>query len=194
MNKKTAVKLITFGRGGHTFELSAHSKLSGYDTPERVEGELAAGRYDDNYDIPDGTPAVDKVPAINQPGGVAAVFKSPLVNVDLDEGDIERFNLPKNSIIGDAVQNGLMGPVAQASVALALVAKGKPEPGPLDEVSIDVYLTYWRRKGARIGALWTSPDGTRRFDWDPPDPSWTPRDDAPADDGSTQTTLFSEDD
>lgn len=86
MNKYIA-KLVTFGKGGDTVYIGANHTISGYGNPERPH---AADSQKDTLEIPDGTFAIDKRPAVETEEGFAWVFKGPMINVDLVESETDK--------------------------------------------------------------------------------------------------------
>lgn len=154
MNDRTA-KLVTFGQGGDTVHLAGekhpaetgfnvtHATIEGYGSPERPHAANPA-----ECNIPDGTPAVDLREAVKTKEGFDWVFKGPLVDVDIPEGDAKPLTLQETD-----------GPIAAALAAnsatfgalLAFQATKGKERGPLDSVSVAEYIDGWKRHGARIG-------------------------------------------
>ena len=74
-------KLVCFGRGGDSVEYGGGCHGSGYGTPENPHA--SAGCI-----IPDGTPAIDKRPAIETAEGMNWVFKGPMCNPDLVDDEV----------------------------------------------------------------------------------------------------------
>lgn len=135
-------RLITFGEGGDVVECE-DCRISGYGQPERPH----AATPSDSLTIPDGTPVIDKRPAIATPEGFRWVFCGPMVNVNLTDDVVEECPEP-SPVMASAMAAG--GNEYGALLALHAAAP-KDTPGPLDFVSVARYLAGWRDHGARIG-------------------------------------------
>jgi hypothetical protein len=150
--RKAAV--IGFGLGGHSIEYHAQrgskTSMSGYETPETFLERLNAGTAY-HWDYTQGAWVVDKRALLKHSHNpVGLVLRAPLLDPDLPAGTMERLE-PVDPIFAGAVQNNEYGSMLEAQ---ALCEASFPnEPGPLDYVSIDRYLEYWRLAGARIGQL-----------------------------------------
>lgn len=133
-------KLVCFGLGGDSVEYGGGCRGSGYGSPERPHA--AAGE-----NIPDGTPVIDKRPAVATPEGTAWVFKGPMCNPDLPDDVVEECPEPSQALAAGVSGNGY-------GTLLAIHGLHKirnSSPGPLDYVSIRKYVEGWREHGARIG-------------------------------------------
>lgn len=156
---KTPAKLVVFGAGGDTVHLgrtllftdghgkqtySGSATVQGYGDPERPHAADP-----DKYNIPDGTPALDLREAVRTPEGYKWVFKGPMVDVELADGEAEPFKPGDLCITRSLAEaNGSFA----AMLALQAVSKyGRQKRGPLDQVSIAEYLLGWQEHGARIG-------------------------------------------
>lgn len=136
-------KLVCFGLGGDSVEYGKGCRGSGYGTPERPHAADPSSHI-----IPDGTIAIDKRPALKTEAGVSWVFKGPMVNVDLQDGDCSECPEPSPIFAGAVAGNEFGSLLAlQASHRNA----GKKTPGPLDFVSVNEFVAGWRALGARIG-------------------------------------------
>ena len=144
MTEKRIAKLVEFGRGGDTVYFGKGCTCSGYGDPDRPH---AAAPHDDLV-IPDGTPAVDVRPAIDTDEGYKWVFKGPLVNVDLPDSDVDRCPQPDSLMACAMAGNAFGGLLALQEVHRYNSPK---TAGPLDSVSIPVFVAGWREHGARIG-------------------------------------------
>lgn len=143
MENRTA-KLVTFGRGGDTVYYSRNCHSTGYGNPDNPHAADPA-----NHDIPDGTPVIDKRPAVETTEGFRWVVRGPMVDVDLEDGAVDR--LPEPSPVMQAAMSGnSYGALLTIHAAHKIIRKD--EPGPLDSVSIREYIEGWRKVGARIGA------------------------------------------
>lgn len=134
------VKLVCFGQGGDTLHYADGGTCSGYESPDRPHA--AAGK-----DIPDGTPAIDKRAAIDTEEGFRWVFRGPMVNPAIPDGETERCPDPSPVMVA-GLSGAFVGLVADH---MASRHKGEPR-GPLDYVSVAEYVRGWREHGARIGA------------------------------------------
>lgn len=144
MYPKTA-KLVTFGEGGDTVYYGRGCTGTGYGNPENPH----AARPSADCIIPDGTPAIDKRPAIATDDGYRWVFRGPMVNVDLDDGGYDPCPQP-SALFAGAMAEG--GGSYGTMLALQACSRANSEPrGPLDSVSIREYVDGWRDHGARIG-------------------------------------------
>lgn len=133
------VKLVTFGQGGDTVHYGRGHTCSGYGSPERPHAALGE-------EIPDGTPVIDKRAAVGTPDGFSWVFRGPMVNVDLPDGEREDCPTPSPTLAA-GLEGGYAVMLARQTVARA----ASSAPGPLDYVSIAEYVRGWREHGARIG-------------------------------------------
>jgi hypothetical protein len=140
MDSKRTAKLVTFGKGGDTVYWGGHSTTSGYGNPDRPHA--AAGE-----DIPDGTPALDTRPATDTDAGVSWVFKGPMVDPDLADGEGEECPEP-SPVMAAGLSGSFLGLLA---VQITERAKGRKRAGPLDYVSVSEYVAGWRDHGARVG-------------------------------------------
>ena len=137
---KDHAKLVVFNRSGHTIYLGNHRKLSGYRTPDEPptpSAELA---------IPDGTPALDIVHAVDTVDGFRMVIQGPMVDVDLLDGEISRCPTPSPLMAG-AMASDNDNAFGQLLALQAVTEK----PGPLDSICTVEYIERWRQAGARIG-------------------------------------------
>lgn len=143
---KQIAKLVEFGRGGDVVELARGSRCSGYGTPENPHAADPK-----SYIFPDGTPAIDKRPAIDTEAGYRWVFRGPMVDVDLEPGAVDAIGDISDNIMVRAMMNdpgNEFGTLAAMQIAHTAT---KREPGPLDFVDIATYIEGWRAVGARIG-------------------------------------------
>lgn len=161
MKQGTAV-LISFGLGGHHIDVNrgegyGNCSISGYDTPERFERELASGHKSSYPPLAD-VPVIDKRAVLQQNPCLA--IKSPMVNAKLPAGAISRFADiladPADSLV---VRSFAQGDSQQRGLAAMAIAAATTTFGGLDDVAPDVYLEWWRSHGARIGRMDT--DGCR---------------------------------
>lgn len=141
-------KLVCFGRGGHSIDFgridhgsySSTSRLSGYCSPDNPPVSR------DDCEIPDGTPVIDKLPAIETEAGYAWVFKGPMVDVDLVDGDCDECPQP-SALFATAVAENAYGGL----LAVHAVGRLAGKRGALDSVSLREYIEGWREHGGRIG-------------------------------------------
>lgn len=132
-------KLVTFGRGGDCVYYGKGCTGSGYGTPERPHAADPS-----SHEIPDGTPVLDKRPAIDTAEGYAWVFRGPMVDVDLLDGQVDKCPAP-GPILAAGVANNAYGAL------LAMHLASTEERGSLDSVSIPEYLAGWVKRGAKVG-------------------------------------------
>lgn len=145
--------LISFGLGGHGIEITdtlregsrTKGRISGYDSPESFERSLVRG---DKKEYPPlaHVPVLDKRPALRT--NPVLGIKSPLVDVELEAGKVERLDASAARSMLPGLSGGF-----EVLAALAIANDGKPEPGPLDSVSLADYLEWWRSRGARLGRM-----------------------------------------
>jgi hypothetical protein len=144
MNDQPA-KLVTFGNGGDTVYYSALRTGHGYGNPESPHAADP-----ERHNIPDGTPVIDKREAVNTPEGLKLSISGPMVNVDLEMGEVERCPEPSAILAaGMRAQGGACDSLLKLQAAHR--ALDDDEPGPLDSVSIPQYCMLWRAVGARLG-------------------------------------------
>jgi len=145
--------LISFGLRGHGIEITdtwrsgtlVKGHISGYDSPESFEGMLARGEKAEYPPLAD-VPVLDKRPAL-QAHPVLGI-QSPLVDVGLEDGTVERLDARAARSMLPGLSGGF-----EVLAACAIVHDGKPEPGPLDSVSLRDYLEWWVSRGARLGRM-----------------------------------------
>ncbi len=141
--------LLSIGRGG----------LTGL--PRRGKWGKSTCSIPDNRlvpylgDVAEGGYAVDLRPALGGDDCVSLALNSPMADVDLSAGEVDRCPMPSALLT-----SGLGG----AYGTLATLKRAKPKWTGLDSVSIVDWLEYWRPAGAKIGqrqgerVLWE--DGT----------------------------------
>jgi hypothetical protein len=158
--KEGTAALVTFGKGGDTVYFTSvrnpHGKSqtsrSGYGSPENPH----AADLEEHDDIPDGTPCIDKVPAIDHGDGVRMALKGPMVDVDLEPGALNECPAPSAWMI-----EALQGSFKTLALGQAFAKATKAEYGPLDSVDVRTYIELWREAGARIGSV-----QNQRFVWE----------------------------
>lgn len=81
---------------------------------------------------------------------INGALNGPMVNVDLNDGAVDRCPDPDPLLVGALVESadlsgnwGMAGPVAKRAA--------DPEWRGLDTVSLPEYLQFWRERGARVG-------------------------------------------
>lgn len=136
-------KLVCFGNGGDVVHIGRGHTVSGYGTPERPH----AARTRDDITYPDGTPVIDKRPAIDTDEGYRWVFRGPMVNVNLADDECDRCPKP-SPLFAAAVAGNAYGTLLAGQATSR--AKGE-QRGPLDDVSTAEYIDGWRKVGARVG-------------------------------------------
>jgi len=137
---RSVAKLVVFGEGGDTVEYGGGSRGSGYGRPSNPHAADPKTTI-----IPDGTIVLDKRPAVETKDGLSWVFRGPMVNVDLKEGEIERCPTP-SYLLQEALKTNAYG-------ALLAIHRSQQEHEvtSLDSVSIVDYCAGWVKVGARIG-------------------------------------------
>ncbi|XZE35344.1 hypothetical protein SH501x_000834 [Pirellulaceae bacterium SH501] len=140
---KYVAKLVCFGEGGDSVEWGKGCRSSGYGNPERPH----AAEPGDDREFPDGTPVIDKRPAVKTPEGYAHVFRGPIVNVDLEDDEVEELPAVSGIMAGAMVEAG----GEYGSLLAVHVTQPKSKPRALDFVSKKQYIEGWREVGARIG-------------------------------------------
>lgn len=143
--RKTA-KFVTFGNGGDTVYYSATCRCSGYGSPENPH----AAKEDSATEIPDGTPALDKRPALATDSGAMWAVVGPMVNVDLAPGGIGKCPDLSDPRVADIVNSFSEGNVL-LGIAMGIQNCKQGDAGPLDEVDIETYVEGWVSRGARLG-------------------------------------------
>jgi len=156
--KKEIPKLLTFGRGGFTVHYatvklsessSSKSCLEGYDSPDTFDCSKIEN-------IPtDGIPVIDMRTAVKTAAGYKWVFHSPMVDVDLDDGAVDTFDL---STVSPLIATGLCNAWSGHAVLMAdhAVTQKTQKRGSLDSVSVAEYVDGWREHNARIGRAYTT--------------------------------------
>lgn len=158
--------LVSFGLGGHTVYYysvrsatgSSQCRTQGYESPESFERRMLAPKCEsDGAEHFEGVLVVDKCAVLRKTPGYA--IASPLVDVDLPAGEVDACPEPSPMLAAGIAGNELG--------ALYRVHKRHQarsgEPGPLDSVSIEEYLRWWRMRGARVGTVRAG-----RIEWQAP--------------------------
>lgn len=157
--------LVTFGAGGSTVYFATEkdqtsvrrSTQTGYRSPETFFNiyhwwadhhlsQQCASQYQ-------GVPYIDMRKAVETKAGIHMAIQGPMLDVDLHDDEIDR--LPEPS---DMMMAGLMYEQDKSYAGMMLLHKSaklaRPEvPGPLDGVSIKVYMEMWRKAGATVGHI-----------------------------------------
>jgi len=141
MNLKSfgTVKLVSFGRGGHseyhepTADSSQH--VQGYDSPENWKPDAGVD-YSDCI-------VVDVRAAVETKEGRSWVFKGPLLDLRLSDGQVDACPEP-SAMFAEAVSGNQFG---------AMLSMRKVGGLSLDSVSRSEYVKGWRLHGARIGRV-----------------------------------------
>jgi len=142
MNFET-IKFCSLGLGGNSCEYGNGSHSTWYlQTPEEI-----GKHYADK--LQPGVICLDKRPALER--NTAYAFASPMVNVDMTDGDIDRFGsryTESDSIMLSAMKQTAYGSIIRAAEVCAEVAP--EQPGPLDYVPISEYVDWWQTRGAVV--------------------------------------------
>jgi hypothetical protein len=130
-----SARLVCFGIGGSTVYCDK-CRIQGYDKPDdpRIVG------------VPDGTPVINKRPAVEHGDGYNLAIRGPMVSVHLAPGTVDRCPEPSETL-RRGVSGGFDSMLAMQDIARATKAKY----GPLDTVDVGTYIELWRAAGARIG-------------------------------------------
>jgi len=147
MDECRVAKFIEFGDGGDTVYYGNGCRSHGYGSPEHPH---AAVHEPPDTILPDGCLALDIRPALETSEGVRHVFRGPMVDVDLEEGEVD--TCPEPSMI---LRAGVAGNSYGSLLALQDVHRqAQPNtPGPLDSVSIAEFVRGWVKLGARVGVV-----------------------------------------
>lgn len=147
MEERTA-KLVTFGRGGDTVEYSRWEHGSGYGSPENPHAADPT-----SHEIPDGCPVIDMRPAVDAGPGVAMAISGPMVNVDLEPGEVDALCDTTPNLMA-ATMKAEPGNAFGALLVNQEFARAQGRKyGPLDSVDLETYISLWREAGARIGTV-----------------------------------------
>lgn len=120
--------------------------LSGYDL--EPDAALAACLRSGGI-VPDGTPVIDKREVLTADGGARLSFRSPMLNLDgradVSPEEIARHPLMQAAAIAPELADGnAYVNLGAAAIAGAINLNGTDVAG---------YVDYWRKAGARIGAV-----------------------------------------
>lgn len=166
--------MLHFGARGHTLYFSSpdYSNCSsqGYCDPESFvqpyhwwsHPKDQLSRNWDGYILADeGIPVVDVRPAIETAEGYSWVFKGPLLNVDLPDGEADECPMPSEILAFGLAHSGY-GPLL---LDHAVARKTERKRSSLDSVSVSEYVQGWREHGARIGRFFVR-DGQGVIEWE----------------------------
>jgi hypothetical protein len=137
------IRLVTFGKGGDTVYDDDGSRTSGYGNPDRPHAA-------DGKDIPDGTPVLDTRAATDTDAGFALVFKGPMVDPSLPDGEVDPCPEP-SPVLAYGLAHQPDGQFAGLLLRQAVSRNKGESRGPLDSVSVAEYVRGWREHGARVG-------------------------------------------
>lgn len=162
MKKEGTIKLITFGRRGHTLYIDdihpeySNVTCSGYEDPESfvkpyhwwADAPGIMRTHLDGYDMPaEGVPVIDVRAAVDTEDGLKYALRGPIVNVRLKAGEVSECPIPSECMISGLVAEGGYG----ALVASHIDSRVNKSRSPLDEVSVSEFVAGWREHGARVG-------------------------------------------
>jgi hypothetical protein len=155
--------LIYFGLGGHGVEFYESRRegrrmrghISGYDSPESFERQLSRGE-EENYPPLSGVPVLDKRVILEKHPEYS--FRSPLVDVDVRDGEVDRVNTESARSMLPRLSGGF-----DVMAAAAIAHEGRKDPGPLDSVSVRDYIAWWVSRGARLGYM---DEEGKRIQWE----------------------------
>lgn len=149
----------------------SHCTHSGYEDPESfcplyhwwADAAGVMRSHWSNYNVAaDGIPVIDKRAAVETLEGGAWVFRGPMVDVSLKDGDVDASPMPSEIMAGALAETAFGGLLAEHVEARV---QQKPRSG-LDSVSIAEYVQGWREHGARIGRAFRNADGTGTIIWE----------------------------
>lgn len=168
MTTPTQAKLLHFGKRGHTLHGSNVSS-QGYEDPESfvkpyhwwAHPKDQMSLHWGGWVIPEsGIPVVDVRAAVETDAGYSWVFKGPLLDVDIADGEIERLPDVSPFMLPAVEAYGQVGALAET-----IKARRTAKAGPLDGVGIADYVQGWREHGARIGRFFVR-DGQGVIEWE----------------------------
>lgn len=115
----------------------------------------------ESLDIPaEGVPVLDKRAAIETEKGYDWVFKSPMVDVRLPDGEVSKLGEVSPIMMPAVAAYGCIGILAETRKCQAA-----RKAGPLDDVSVSEYIQGWIEHGARYGVFTVNPDGSGKITW-----------------------------
>jgi hypothetical protein len=140
------VKLCSIGLGGNSMEYGGGCHGSWY----LHEPSEIAKHYREQ--LTEGVLCIDKRPALE--ANYSFAFASPMVNVDMEEGEVDQFvsrylQDGGSALMVDALkEHSPFGTIIKAAETVAEIA---PKiAGPLDFVPIGEYVKWWEDRGAII--------------------------------------------
>lgn len=146
-------KLVVFGCGRTTIHYTANHRCEGYDHPEDFFEPSRWWTHDHaerkGIEQWEGVPYVDLRAAVDHAAGYKMVINGPMVDVDLEPGEVERLPEP-DPIMAGAMAFNSYGTLLTLQKAARVQGK---RAGPLDSVSIAEYLDLWREAGATVGVI-----------------------------------------
>lgn len=116
----------------------------------------------DSLDIPDeGVPVLDKRAAIETNDGYRWVFKGPILDCRLPDGEISRLGEVSPIMLPAIVAYGMVGALVENKKAAQ-----SNHAGPLDYVSVSEYIQGWKEHGAKVGVFKLDSNGNGYITWD----------------------------
>lgn len=168
-------RLLEFGARGHAIAYSnppyRNCHLSGYDSPDKfgpLEHWWAHGPEEmispwGSLTVPaDGIPCLDKREAVKTEAGYSWVFRGPMCDPDLPDGEVDACPMP-DPMFAAAVADNAYGSLLVEHVASR--AQKRARSG-LDSVSVAEYVQGWREHGAKVGRAFREADGSARIVWE----------------------------
>lgn len=151
--------LVTFGKAGHSVYYHHNAKEgsksheSGYDDPETffAPSKWWAHDYMTQRDAAswEGVPWVNMRKAVETEAGYRHVFKGPMVDVDLQPGQVDRLG-EVSELFACAVAENDFGKLLALQMAHNAASKAA---GPLDSVDVAEYCRLWKAAGASVGVI-----------------------------------------
>lgn len=153
--------LVVFGKAGHSVYYkrdagngSCHE--SGYDDPENFfsPSKWWAHDYMEQRDSTqyEGVRWINMREAVETEAGYRQVFRGPMVDVDLEPGQVDACPEPSpimaSAMIGDPGND--FGKLLVLQKAHTMT---KRTPGPLDSVDTEEYCRLWKAVGAKVGTI-----------------------------------------
>lgn len=169
-------RLLVFARKGHTLYFNhvpnpmgySNCHCTGYEDPDSFvkpyhwwshPKDQLSTHFEGYQFADDGIPVIDNRQAVETDAGYRWVFKGPLVDVEIQDGECE--TLPEVDELFGSTINSAFGGLLTLNKATRITEKR----GCLDSVSVKEYVQGWKEHGARIGRLFVK-DGKATITWE----------------------------
>ncbi|MFA5240356.1 MAG: hypothetical protein WC476_11715 [Phycisphaerae bacterium] len=146
--------IVSFGLGGHYIS-GENWMLSGYESPESFVDQIKTGHYE-KYDLA-GALVIDLRAVVEKKPALA--FLAPMVSVKLTGEQVDR--IKKETIDESLMCKAMMTDTGNQYGTLLKMQSISKEPGPLDMISPEGLVKWWKDRGARTGKL-----NGNIIDWD----------------------------